>query len=40
MSAVETETKTIANTKSQILENARELFAEHGYDGTSIRQLT
>ena len=29
-----------ANTKNQILENARQLFAEHGYDGTSSRQLT
>ncbi|HCK74918.1 MAG TPA: hypothetical protein DHW19_08140, partial [Acidimicrobiaceae bacterium] len=28
------------DTKTQILENARKLFAIHGYDGTSIRQLT
>ena len=27
------------DTKTQILENARKLFAIHGYDGTSIRQL-
>ena len=27
-------------TKEQILLNARSLFATHGYDGTSIRQLT
>ena len=27
-------------TKEQILTNARVLFATHGYDGTSIRQLT
>ena len=40
MSAVETDHQQTANTKNQILENARELFAEHGYDGTSIRQLT
>ena len=37
---VETATAAQANTKNQILENARQLFAEHGYDGTSIRQLT
>ena len=40
MSAVEAGHQQTANTKNQILENARELFAEHGYDGTSIRQLT
>ena len=40
MSVVETESQETANTKNQILENARELFAQHGYDGTSIRQLT
>lgn len=40
MSAVEADHQQTANTKNQILENARELFAEHGYDGTSIRQLT
>ena len=28
------------DTKTQILENARKLFAIDGYDGTSIRQLT
>lgn len=27
-------------TKQDILARARELFARHGYDGTSIRQLT
>lgn len=27
-------------TKSDILNSARDLFAKHGYDGTSIRQLT
>lgn len=37
---VETGREAQANTKSQILENARQLFVEHGYDGTSIRQLT
>lgn len=40
MSAVEAESKRAVNTKAQILDNARELFATHGYDGTSIRQLT
>ena len=40
MPMVETATAAKANTKFQILENARQLFAEHGYDGTSIRQLT
>ena len=40
MPVVETAHQRTANTKNQILENARELFAEHGYDGTSIRQLT
>ncbi|MBM36305.1 MAG: hypothetical protein CL460_03960 [Acidimicrobiaceae bacterium] len=40
MSAVEAENKRAVNTKAQILDNARELFATHGYDGTSIRQLT
>jgi len=40
VSAVETDNQQTADTKNQILENARELFAEHGYDGTSIRQLT
>ncbi len=40
MPMVETATTAQANTKNQILENARQLFAEHGYDGTSIRQLT
>lgn len=34
------ENQQTASTKSQILENARQLFAVHGYDGTSIRQLT
>ena len=37
---VESDSQHTTNTKHQILENARELFAEHGYDGTSIRQLT
>ena len=27
-------------TKHDIIDNARELFSKHGYDGTSIRQLT
>ena len=40
MPVVEPAHQQTANTKNQILENARELFAEHGYDGTSIRQLT
>ena len=40
MPVVETAHQRTANTKNQILENARELFAAHGYDGTSIRQLT
>ena len=40
MSAVEAENTRAVNTKAQILDNARELFATHGYDGTSIRQLT
>jgi AcrR family transcriptional regulator len=30
----------VNGTKEQILLNARSLFATHGYDGTSIRQLT
>ena len=30
----------VNGTKEQILFNARALFATHGYDGTSIRQLT
>lgn len=29
-----------SGTKQDILESARDLFAKHGYDGTSIRQLT
>ena len=29
-----------ADTRDQILQRARELFAKHGYRGTSIRQLT
>ena len=37
---VESDSQHTTNTKHQILENARELFAMHGYDGTSIRQLT
>ena len=37
---VESDSQQTTNTKHQILENARELFAMHGYDGTSIRQLT
>ena len=40
MPKVDEENQQTAGTKSQILENARQLFALHGYDGTSIRQLT
>ena len=40
MPTVQTENKQSVDTKAQILENARKLFATHGYDGTSIRQLT
>ena len=40
MSTVSEENQHATSTKNQILENARELFAIHGYDGTSIRQLT
>ncbi|MEC7874535.1 MAG: helix-turn-helix domain-containing protein, partial [Actinomycetota bacterium] len=40
MAMVESDSQQTTNTKHQILENARELFAMHGYDGTSIRQLT
>ena len=29
-----------SGTKGDILDSARDLFAKHGYDGTSIRQLT
>ena len=40
MPAVQTGNKQSVDTKAQILENARKFFATHGYDGTSIRQLT
>ena len=40
MAVVDSDKQTLAKTKIQILENARQLFATHGYDGTSIRQLT
>ncbi|MBQ29007.1 MAG: hypothetical protein CL434_04250 [Acidimicrobiaceae bacterium] len=40
MAHVDISNEPVANTKNQILENARQLFALHGYDGTSIRQLT
>ncbi|MBD31916.1 MAG: hypothetical protein CL451_02560 [Acidimicrobiaceae bacterium] len=40
MPTLQTENKHSVDTKAQILENARKLFATHGYDGTSIRQLT
>jgi AcrR family transcriptional regulator len=32
--------ETRGGTKQDILDTARDLFAKHGYDGTSIRQLT
>ena len=37
---VEQHVLEVTGTKEQILLNARTLFATHGYDGTSIRQLT
>ena len=40
MAVVDSDKQNLAKTKIQILENARQLFATHGYDGTSIRQLT